>query len=80
MLFLLTCLFFKLRPLVLSKTLSHICGKLNLHILLFKVGLLTVIEMDSLIFLAKCSYLLLFINYIFIAPIQNISFYGTLHK
>ena len=51
-LLLLTCLF-KLRPLVLSKTLSHIWGKLNLPMLLFKVGLLTLIKMDSFIFLAK---------------------------
>ena len=34
---------FKLRLLVLSKTLSHIWGKLNLPMLLFKVGLLTLI-------------------------------------
>ena len=52
MLLLLTCLF-KLRPLVLSKTLSHIWGKLNLPSLLFKVGLLTLMYMDSLMFLAK---------------------------
>ena len=44
------CLF-KLRPGVLSKTLSHIWGKLNLLMLLFKVGLLTPIKIDSLIFL-----------------------------
>ena len=29
------------------KTLSHIWGKLNLPILLFRVGLLTLINMDS---------------------------------
>ena len=34
-----TCLF-KVRPGVLSKTLSHMCGKLNLPIFLFNVGLL----------------------------------------
>ena len=49
---LLTCLF-KLRPGVLSKTLSHMQGKLNLPTLLFKVGLFTLINMDSFIFLAK---------------------------
>ena len=47
-----TCLF-KLRPGVLSKTLSHIYGKLNLHMFLFNVGLFTLINVDSLIFLAK---------------------------
>ena len=53
-----TCLL-KLRPGVLSKTLSHMWGKLNLPMLLFNVGLLTLI--DSLIFLAKpCPSLLLF--------------------
>ena len=35
-----TCLF-KLRPGVLSKTLSHMWGKLNLAMFLFNVGLLT---------------------------------------
>ena len=44
---------FKVRPGVLSKTLSHICGKLNLPIFLFNVGLFTLINIDSLIFLAK---------------------------
>ena len=34
-----TCLF-TVRPGVLSKTLSHMWGKLNLPIFLFKVGLL----------------------------------------
>ena len=49
---------FKVRPGVLSKTLSHIWGKLNLPIFLFKVGLFTLINIDSLIFLAKlCPYL-----------------------
>ena len=47
-----TCLF-KLRPSVLSKTLSHIWGKLNLPIFLFSVGLFTQINIDSLILLAK---------------------------
>ena len=42
MLLLLTCLC-RLRPFVLSKTLSHIWGKLNLPMLLLKVGLLTLI-------------------------------------
>ena len=46
------CLF-KVRPCVLSKTLSHMTGKLNLPILLFNVGLLTLIKIDSLMFLAK---------------------------
>ena len=52
LLLLLPCLF-KVRPFVLSKTLSQIWDRLNLPILLFKVGLLTLIKMDSLIFLAK---------------------------
>ena len=47
-----TCLF-KVRPGVLNKTLCHMWGKLNLPIFLFKVGLFTLINMDSLIFLAK---------------------------
>ena len=42
-----TCLF-KVRPGVLSKTLSHICGKLNLPIFLFRVGLFTLTNIDSL--------------------------------
>ena len=46
------CLF-KLRPGVLSKTLSHMWGKLNLPIFLFNVELLTPIKIDSIIFLAK---------------------------
>ena len=41
------------RPCVLSKTLFHICGKLNLPIFLFNVGLFTLINIDSSIFLAK---------------------------
>ena len=44
---------FNLRPGVLSKTLSHVWGKLNLCMFLFSVGLLTLMNMDSLIFLAK---------------------------
>ena len=47
-----TCLF-KVRPGVLHKTLSCMWGKLNFPIFLFKVGLFTLINMDSLIFLAK---------------------------
>ena len=47
-----TCLF-KVRPGVLSKTLSHMWGKLNLPIFLFNVGLFTLIKIDSLMFLAK---------------------------
>ena len=39
---------FNLRPGVLIKTLSHKWGKLNLPTLLFKVGLLTLINMDSI--------------------------------
>ena len=51
------CLF-KLRPGVLSKTQSHMWGKLNLPMFLFNVGLLILIKIDSLIFLAKlCSSL-----------------------
>ena len=51
------CLF-KVRLGVLSKTLSHMWGKLNLSIFLFKVGLLALINIDSLIFLAKgCPFL-----------------------
>ena len=46
------CLF-KLKPGVISKTLSHICGKLNLSIFLFSVGLFTLINIDSLILPAK---------------------------
>ena len=37
-----------MRPGVLIKTLSHKWGKLNLPTLLFKAGLLTLINMDSL--------------------------------
>ena len=52
-----TCLF-KLRPGALSKTLSHIWGKLNLPIFLFSVGLFTPINIDSLILLTwLCSSL-----------------------
>ena len=54
-----TCLF-KLRPWVLSKTLSHMCGKLNLPMFLFNIGLFTLMNMDSLIFLAKLCPSLLF--------------------
>ena len=46
------CLF-QLRPDMLSKTLYHMWGKLNLPMFLFNVGLLTLMNMDSLIFLAK---------------------------
>ena len=46
---------FNLRPGVLIKTLFHIWGKLNLPMLLFRVGLLTLINMDSLIYLDKWS-------------------------
>ena len=42
---------FSLRPGVLIKTLSHIWGRLNLPILLLRVGLLTLIKMDSMIYL-----------------------------
>ena len=49
---LLLCLF-RVRPLVLSKTLSQMWDRLNLPILLFKVGLLTLMYMDSLMFLAS---------------------------
>ena len=47
-----TCLF-KVRSGVLSKTLSHMWGKLNLPIFLFKVELFTLINMDSFIFQQK---------------------------
>ena len=47
------CMPFKVRPGVLSMTLSHICDKLNLPIFLFNVGLLTLINIHSLIFLSK---------------------------
>ena len=47
-----TCLF-NLRPGIFTRTLSQMWGKLNLQILLFKVGLLTLIKTDSLMFLAK---------------------------
>ena len=46
------CLF-KVRPGVLSKTLSNMWGKLNLPILLLNVGLFTLIKINSLMFLAK---------------------------
>ena len=46
------CLF-KVRSGVLSQTLSYICGKFNLPIFLFNVGLFNIIYIDSLIFLAK---------------------------
>ena len=46
------CLF-EVRPGVLSKTLSHMWGKFNLPIFLFNVGLLTLMKIDSLMFLAK---------------------------
>ena len=49
---LLPCLF-KVRPLVLSKTLSQMWDRLNLPMLLVGVGLLTLMYMDSLICLAK---------------------------
>ena len=44
---------FSLRAGVLIKALSHIWGRLNLPILLLRVGLLTLIKMDSLIYLDK---------------------------
>ena len=44
---------FKVTPGVLSKTLSHMWEKLNLPIILFDTGLLTLIKIDSLMFLAK---------------------------
>ena len=43
------CLF-KVRSGVLSRTLSHMWSKLNLPLFVFKVGLLTLINMDSLYF------------------------------
>ena len=53
MLLLLLLLLLRVRPLVLSKTLSQIWDRLNLPILLFKVGLLTLMKMDSFMFLAR---------------------------
>ena len=47
-----TCLFTG-GPGVLSKTLSHVSGKFNVTIFLFNVGLLTLIKIDSLMFLTK---------------------------
>ena len=47
---------FNLSPGVLIKTLSHVWGKLNLPTLLFRVGLLTLINMDSLIYLDKLCH------------------------
>ena len=44
---------FNLRPGVLIKTLSHIWGRLNLPMLLLRVGLLILMKMDSLIYLDK---------------------------
>ena len=46
-------LLFKVRPLVLSSTLSQMWDRLNLPMLLFKKGLLTLIYIDSFMFLAK---------------------------
>ena len=48
----LACIF-KVRPGVLSETLSYMWGKLNLPIFLFNVGLLILISIESLIFQAK---------------------------
>ena len=47
------CMPFNLRPAVLSKTLSHMWGKLNLPKVQFSMGSLTLMNMDSLIFLAN---------------------------
>ena len=44
---------FNLRTGGLIKTLSHIWGRLNLPMLLLRVGLLTLMKMDSLIYLDK---------------------------
>ena len=43
----------KARPGILSKTLSHMRGKFNLPIFLLNVGLFTLINIVSLMFLAK---------------------------
>ena len=51
---------FSLRPGVLIKTLSHIWGRLNLPILLLRVGLLTLIKMHSLECLSSYDVLALF--------------------
>ena len=58
-----TCLF-KVRAGVLSKTLSHIWGKINLPIFLFNVGLFNLKTIDSLIFQAKPCPSLLFGSYV----------------
>ena len=47
--------YLSVRPLVLSNTLSHIWDRLNLPMLLFKEGLLTLMSIDSFIFLAKAK-------------------------
>ena len=52
----------KVRPGVLSKTLSHMWGKLNLLVFLFIVGLFTLINIDSLMFLAKPQVLSMLIE------------------
>ena len=49
--------FFKIRSGVSSKTLSHICGKLNLPILLFNVGVFTLINIDRIFLATPCSSL-----------------------
>ena len=55
---------FHFKTRLLSKTLSHMWGKLNLPIFLFNVGLLTLINIDSLMVLANsCPPCLLFGSY-----------------
>ena len=51
-------LFLRVIPGVLSKNISHMCGRLNLTMFLFRLQLLTLTNMDSFIFLAKQPYLL----------------------
>ena len=59
------CMPFYFKTRLLSKTLSHIWGKLNLPIFLFNVGLLTIINIDSLMVLAKpCPPSLLSASYL----------------
>ena len=53
LLLLLLLLLLRVRPLVLSRTLSQMWDRLNLPTLLFKVGLFTLMKIDSFIFLAK---------------------------
>ena len=46
---------FNLRPGVLIKTLSHIWGRLNLPMLLFRIWLLTLVSKSFLTFWCACT-------------------------